>query len=292
MSASRAALLVLVLAGACGSSPESITTVVKRGGAPALAGRSEAEALWAERLDRARLEEAIAAYRRVTELADDDAASWLMLARAEYFLADEFLDPEHADNGLVTRTFERGAAAAERGLRARFPRFEARRRAGAEVDEAAADLGLEAVPYVYWWGLNAIRWADRKGWTAALHVYKPVNRVMEKVAHLWPEYEHGGADRYLGAFYAGAPAFAGGDAEKGRRHLTRALALSPAYLETYVVVAERLARPTHDQRLFDEALRVVRDTAASVVPDAIPEQEMAKRKARTLAPKLWDVAAR
>jgi hypothetical protein len=271
---------------ACGPTPAVISDPVARGRATAGQARSEAERLWLERLDEDKLRGAIAAWRRAVAAADDDAASWCGIARASFFLADGILAFDPARREETARTFEEGAAAAERGLRALAPEFERRRRDGSEVDEAAAALGPAAVPLLYWWGQNAIRWADLRGKMAAMRVYKPVLHVMEQVARLDPGYDHGGADRYLGSFYGEAPGIAGGDLEKSRAHFDRAVALAPAYLQTRVALAEHYARPAHDAPLYAAALRLVAETPADAVPDAVPEQEIAKKKAQRLAPAL------
>jgi TRAP transporter TatT component family protein len=281
----RAALFLATVATACSPTPLELSAPIARGGSAAVPAREEADQLWADRLDEHKLRAAIAAWKRAVAVADDDADSWLMLARASYFLGDGFLDLAHAPDAEVTRTFAEGAAFADRGLRARLRSYEARRRAGLEVDEAAAGLGAEAVPFIYWWGLNTIRWADRVGWSAGLRVYKHVLRVMEEVRAVEPAYAHGGADRFLGAFYTEAPGVAGGDVERGRAHLERAIALAPGYLENREVVAERFARKVRSARIFDDNVRLVRETPSSVVPDAIPEQEIAKRKAARLTRK-------
>jgi hypothetical protein len=281
-------LIAAVASGgaACGAAPRELATPVVRGRANATANVEEARRLWADRLDVNKLRGAIAAWRRAVELADDDAESWLMLARASYFLGDGFLDFEKADNALVTRTFEEGAAYADRGLRALSRTYEERRRAGQAVDEAAAGLGVYAVPFIYWWGLNIIRWADREGWAAGARTYKHVHRVMEMVAKLSPDYDHAGAQRYFAAFYVEAPGIVGGDVNRGKEHIDEALRLEPSYLDNWLVLAARYARKAKDASLYERARRMILDTPASAVPDAVPEMEIAKKKVRKMDPTL------
>jgi hypothetical protein len=278
-----------LLVSACAASPKTISAPVRHGNrAPTAHERAveDAERQWNERLDPAKLRGAIDAWKHAVALADDDAESWLMLARAQYFLADGFLDLEHAPNDEVTKAFEDGAAYADRGLRAVSRDYEVRRQGGLDVDEAAEGLGAEAVPYIYWWGLNVIRWADRKGWATGAAVYKHVLNVMERVAKLAPSFDHAGPDRYFGAFYTEAPGIAGGDVAKGKAHLDQALEREPNYLENWVVIAQRYARKTRDGALYRRARQFVLDTPAVAVPDAVPEQEIAKKKARILRPEL------
>lgn len=281
----RILCVTLLIGCSCGSTPTVLPGEVQRGKAVATEAVAEAEALWPERLDEAKLRAAIAAWRRAVAAADDDAKSWGRIAQASFFLADGIVafDPARKDE-LVT-LFGDGAAAAERGLKALIPEFERRRRDGAGVDEAAAALAPEAaaaaVPLLYWWGLNAIRWADLSGWTSAAATYKPVLHVIEQVQRVDPGYDNGGADRYLGSFYAEAPGMAGGDIEKSRFHYERALALAPGNLLTRVAFAEHYAKKTHDAKAYEETLRALRAADAKT-----PEDAVAKKKAARLPPRL------
>src|SRR5262249_28832316 len=139
----RAPLLLALVLAACSPTPVQLTAPVARGGDTEVSARVEAERQWAGRLAQHKLPAAPPPWKRAVATDDGDAESWVMLARASYFLGDGFLDPAHAPDDEVLQTFEEGAAFADRGLRALSPIYEARRRAGLEVDEAAADLGAE-----------------------------------------------------------------------------------------------------------------------------------------------------
>jgi hypothetical protein len=266
--------LPALLCAACGATPSVLSTPVVRG--QAATATAQAERLWSERLDRDHLRAAIAEWQRAVAAADDDAASRAQLAQADYFLADGFLAGAEAK-----ATFEAGAAAAERGLRARAPAFEQRRQGGAAVDEAAADLGVECVPLLYWWGQNVIRWADLAGRMTAARTYKGVRRVMEQVARLDPSYDHGGAERWLGSFYAEAPGIAGGDLDASRGHFARAFAIDGDYLGNLLDRAQHWARRAGDAAAYRADLERVRAAAARS-----PEEEIAKRKALKLPAEL------
>jgi TRAP transporter TatT component family protein len=274
----RSRLLLLVLLAACGAAPREISAPVVHGTAADDhdAAVAEAERLWPERGDEAKLRAAIAAWRRAVAAKDDDVASYEMLARAEFLLADNFLAGAEAKH-----MFEECAALADRGLRARAPAFEARRRAGAEVDAAAADLGVEAAPLLYWWGLCAIRWADADGWTSSARMYKPVFRAIEQVGRLDPAYARGGADRFFGSARAEAPAIAGGSLKESLERFQRALAIDPTALQTRYELAAHYARKAGDARLYEETLRFIAET-----PAREPEDGFAKRRAAKLPPRL------
>jgi len=91
-----------------------------------------------------------------------------------------------------------------------------------------------------------------------------------------PAYDHAGADRFFGAARAESPAIAGGSLEKSRVHFARALELAPDYLENHLSRGMYYARRAGDAALYAQCLRRVLDAP----PDGIPEQEIAKKKAR------------
>jgi hypothetical protein len=283
----KRAVLAMLLA-ACGGAPKMIDRPIERTPAPAVAATdahaaavADAERAFAERLDPARLRDAIAAWQRAVAERDTDVASYTALARAWFFLADAHLDAD-ADAGERKRAYEQGAAFADRGLRALSPVYEQRRAGGAEVDAAAADLGKDAAALLYWWGMNAIRWADLDGWTTAAGMYKGVFRAIERAGALDPAIDHAGPARFFGSARAEAPAIAGGSLTDSAAFFADAVARAPDFLETYLQRAKTLARRTKDRALFDASIRKVLDTPSDSLPDAIPEQEVAKRKARAL----------
>jgi tetratricopeptide (TPR) repeat protein len=281
----RGVALALLVA-ACGPAPHVEHRPVERGGAAR--GGSErllAERLWSERLDETRLRASLAAWKRAVALDDADVDSYLMAARASHLLADGFLAIDGRKDEM-RRVFEEGAALADRGLRALSPAYEARRRGGDEVDAAAAGLGKEAAPLLYWWAMNAIRWADAEGFTASMRLYKHVFRAMEQVLVLDPAYDHAGADRFFGSARAESPAIAGGDLGRSRAHFDRALAIAPDRLETHLQLARHYARRAGDAALYERSLRLVLESPSDRLPGAAPEQEIAKKKARGLPPRL------
>jgi tetratricopeptide (TPR) repeat protein len=270
-----AAVLLVAALAACGPAPRVVARPVERAGADASAERALAERLWGERLDESQLRAALAAWKRAIARDDADVASYAMAARASFFLADGFLALDGRREEMVA-TFEDGAALAERGLRALSPEFERRRRAGGGVDVAAVGLGREAVPLLYYWGHNVIRWADAEGRMAAMRVYQQVFHVMEQVRGLDPGFDHGGADRFFGAARAESPAIAGGSLEQSRAHFERALELAPDWLENHRQRGVHYARRAGDAALYAACRRRVLEAP----PDGIPEQEIARRKMR------------
>ncbi len=243
---------------------------------------AEANDLWARRDDEASLREAIARWKRVVELRDDDHEAYLMLARACYFLGDGFLVFDPARKDELAAAFEEGLAFADRGLRALSPEFERKRRDGEPVDVAIGGLGRDAVPYLYWYANNLLRWAHLRGTFTVMKEHKRANALMKTVEQLDPAYFFGGADRYFGAFLAGAPGIAGGDLEDGRRRLEASLERAPHFFETRIYLAELYAVKKKDRALYVSALRTILDTPLDRLPEAAPENVRARKKAENL----------
>jgi hypothetical protein len=275
-----------VILGACGATPREIERAVVRQ-APVVDRHAvlwgEARAAWERRGDEAALRDAIARWREVVALRDDDHEAYAMLARAYFFLGDGFLVFDEDRRDELRDAFEQGVAYADRGLRALSPAYEARRRGGEDADAAIAGpglgLGRDAVPFLYWYAQNLLRWAHAKGRFTLMSTYKSAHRVMSVVENLDPDYFYGGPDRYFATFLAGAPGIAGGDMTEARARFDASLRRAPAFFETRILIAELLAVKTHDKALYVSSLRYVLDTPAGVLPEILPEQLKAKKKA-------------
>ncbi len=282
-------LWLLLILCACGATPREIERAVVRQ-TPAVDRHTvlwtQARAAWERRADEAALREAIARWREAVELRDDDHEAYAMLARAYFFLGDGFLVFDDSRKDELTDAFEQGLVYADRGLRALSPAYEERRRAGQNADEAIAGpglaLGRDAVPFLYWYAQNLLRWAHVRGRFTLMNTYKSAHRVMSVVERLDPDYYYGGPDRYFGSFLAGAPGIAGGDMDEARARFDASLRRAPAFFETRILLAELLAVKTHDKALYVSSLRYVLDTPVDVLPEIVPEQAKAKKKAEGL----------
>jgi tetratricopeptide (TPR) repeat protein len=220
-------LLVLILLGACAT-----TGAPPLAAAPAPAARSGAthaellargEARFAERLDLAQLDAAIAAWREAAALAPDDPVAWARLARALHFRAEGHLvfavATDRGARDAYRAALDESAGAAERALAALSPELARLRRLGVPLSEAAAVLDARAALPLYWWAQSTLLAAHSRGLGATVGVHAEVFAVMERVAALAPDTWYGGPDRYFGVVFAAAPAIAGG-ATWGRRART------------------------------------------------------------------------
>lgn len=281
------ALATLALV-ACGATPKGLGAKINR--APLSADQAaqhktlvdEGNALWDQRDDPAKIREAIAKWDAAVKIKPDDAEAYAKLARACYLLADGHLafDTTKVDEFLAMH--EQGAAYAEQGMAAISPEFEKRRHAGTKIEYAVMVLNQDAVPHMYWFASNLGKWAKFKGMSTMLKHKDRIFSIVSRVYELDPNYFYGAADRYFGAYYAVAPAFAGGDLAKSNEYFQKALAKYQNYLGTHVLIAENYAPKAQDRALFERHLKFVLEAPEDIIPELAPEARVEKKKAEKL----------
>ena len=291
-------LLVIgvAMASGCGtgrkSQWESSTTPAARQAAtaaPAAAAghEAQAEAAWANRGDRAQLEQAIAHWEaRVAERPDDgDALS--RLARAYYVLADGHLRGLGPKDERYLGAFEKGVAAGERALSSVSPEFKSKVVRDEKVEEAIQVVGKEGLPAMYWYAVNLGKWSRAKGIATLLGNKDRVKGVLERVLALEETFFYGAPHRYFGIYWALLPV--GRDLDKSKQHFDKSLAIAPNYVGTKVLMAESYAVKKQDRALFAKLLDEVLATPDDVIPEVAPETRIEKDKARELKAKIDDL---
>ncbi len=298
-----AAFTALVIS--CGASPRRLENRINRITLPPDSASehrrlvAEGDAHWAKRSSRSSVESALLSWEAAVALMDDDHESYAKLAHGYYFLADAYLAfdamgggypydktavADKAVNDKFINTHLRGIEHAERGMAALSEEFEKRTLSGIGPEDAVAVLDAHGVPLAYWYAANLGKWASAMGMATGL---KHKDRIYKMAAHVLeggPDYFYGAADRYFGAFYAAAPAFAGGDLKKSQTHFEASIKAGPNYLGTYVLAAEYLATKNGDVAAFDGYLNAVIG-ALEDPAEIAPENAIEKRKAATLLSK-------
>jgi hypothetical protein len=247
----------------------------KAGDAAALIG--EGDGHWAKRTDPNEIKAAIAAWEKAAALEPKNLDLMVKLTRANYFLADGYL---RANEKEYLRVMDVGVKWGEKAMIAASPEFEAKMRSGAKLPEAVKLVGKEGVPAMYWYASSLGKWAKRKGFAVLLGQKDNVKATMDHVLELDPNYFYGGPHRYFGAFYAVAPAFAGGDLEKSKVHFKKSLEIAPTYLGTKVLWAQELAVKEQDEETFERLLNEVVSSPDDALPDVTPEMIVEKQKAK------------
>lgn len=243
---------------------------------------AEGDAKWAERTSAANIRAAIAAWEKAAEADPGDPELLVKLTRAHYFLADGYL---RADEKEYLRVMDQGVKWGEKAMVAASPEFEQKMRGGAKYPEAVKVVPKAGVPAMYWYASALGKWAKRKGFAVLLGQKDNVKSTMDRALELDPEYFYGGPHRYFGAYYAIAPAFAGGDLEKSKVHFKKSLEIQPDYIGTKVLWAQELAVKQQDEETFDRLLGEVLAAPDDIIPELGPEILVEKQKAEELMEK-------
>ena len=285
------------LAAACGSSRQGAWSqpVAPRADAQAPQAQErmatleqEAEQHWTKRGQETELRAAIQAWNQVTEADPTRHETWVRLSRANYLLADGFLSFDDNRRDEFNETHEQGVRAAERALVALSPDFGRRMEAGTRIEEAIAVLDRSAVPALYWRSANLGKWASAQGFATLLSYKDEIRAVMQFCLEHDEDYFFAGPHRYFGAFYARAPAFAGGDLTKSEFHFKRAIDRHPNYLATRVLYATDYAVKAQNRALYEEQLNLVIAGDPAAEPTVEPENQIEQRKARAALAEVAD----
>jgi tetratricopeptide (TPR) repeat protein len=247
---------------------------------------AEGDALWAERLDQAKLEQAIGKWEEAAK-AQPSNDLYVKLARGHYFLADT----HHALAGNVEARddhYTMGLDFAEKGLKLTAPEFVEAMKAGAKHRDAISKAPLEAVPAMYWYSTNMSKWASSKGFATILRYKDDIKATMVHVMALSPDFFYAAPDRYFGAYEARTAGIAGGSLEKSEKHFNDALAKEPAHLGTKVLWAEYLTvkQGAGGKEKCRSLLEEVIAADPTAVPELEPENRMEQEKAKQLLAKI------
>lgn len=250
---------------------------------------AEAKGHWDKRDDKAELKSAIESWNKVVavDAANAEAQTWL--ARANYFLADGFLNVEDAPVDEQFAVYQAGVDAAEKALLAIDANFEKQMRGGAKFEDAISTIEKPAATAAYWYAANLARFASKKGLSARLFYKDKLRATMERVAALDPAIFYGGADRFLGGYFAALPGIAGRDLDRSAKHFEKSLAASPDYLGTKIVQAQFLAVAKDDEDMYKKLLDEVIAADAAKMAEVGPENRAAQRTAKKMLAEIDEV---
>ncbi|MCP4602674.1 MAG: hypothetical protein GY847_19525 [Proteobacteria bacterium] len=245
---------------------------------------AQADELWAKRDDPKTLRELLTIYEEILEADPSNRQVLERLSRGYYIMAYGYL----TDNEEILAAYDKGASFGERilGLNSEF------RDRVANGEDDYKILGIttkEDVPGIYWAYVNLGKWSVLKGFTTVLKNKSKLKAFIDRVAQLDPDYYYSAADRGLGAFYAKAPSFAGGDLDKSKTHFDSSLNAAPDYFSTKIAMAEYYAVKSQDRELFEKLLDEVINGDPNAVPDAIPIQKIEQQKAKALLARTEDL---
>jgi tetratricopeptide (TPR) repeat protein len=210
----------------------------------------------------------------------ENAETLAYMTRAYYFYADSYLrGNEKAYLDYMNRAVWWG----ERALIAASPEFAEKMRNKGKYHEVIGVVGIEGLPAMYWYATALGKWARASGFGVLVGQKDNIKATMTRALELDPNFYHGGPHRYFGAYYAVAPAFAGGDLTKSQEHYETSLEIAPYFLGTKVLMAENLATKLDDEEMFDRLLEEVLAADINAAPPEIhPEMVVEQQKAKEL----------
>ena len=205
-------------------------------------------------------------------------------------IAQHHRDPHlvEVDRGRARRLYLRGR---DYGLRLLTLQHEALAASlNADLSALRANLALlrrEDVPALFW---TAYGWAGSIHWSLdrpeMLADLPRVLAMMDRVLELDERYFFAGAHLFFGAYYASRSRALGGDPERARSHLDRALELAgPTILVGHLFLADPYAIQIQDRTLFETQLRLILDSPEDLSPDYRLLNQVAKARARLLLEK-------
>jgi tetratricopeptide (TPR) repeat protein len=246
--------------------------------------KTEADGLWAERGDKAKLEAALAKYEQAYASNPTDRDVVVKLTRGYYFLGDA----HESDKDAKMAQWDKSIAWGKKCM-ALNKDFTALLDKGDE-DEASATRATtkDDVPCMYWMATSLGKWAKANGIAKSLKHLPTVKAFIGKVSELDPAYFHAASDRYWGAYYSVVPSSAGQDLDKSKAHFDKSIAAAPNYFGTKVLMAENLAVKKQDAAMFDKLLDEVIAGDPNVVPEIAPENTVEQAKAKALKAKKSD----
>lgn len=240
-------------------------------------------ATWERRDEPPQLQATIETLKKVLDAkGGSDYATLVWLSRAQYLLGEL-----SGDTDKKLEAYEAGMKYGDLALNT-IPAFRERFEKKKEIEDAVEVVGKDHIDAIYWDAVNTGKWARTKGATKILFMKEKVKKMIDRCLALDETWFFGAPHRYLGAYYAGLPAFSGRDLDKSRKHFDRAKAIEPNYLATRTLMAEYLARGLNDRKMYKTELEHVMKTAPEVLPKVTPEQRIEKAKAKTMLEEIDD----
>jgi hypothetical protein len=237
----------------------------------------QALASWEKRDEVPQLQATIETLKKLLAAkGGQDYATYVWLSRAHYILGELTDNTAHKLDA-----YEAGMKYGDLALNT-IPEFRARFERKQEIEEAVEVVGKEHIDAIYWDAVNTGKWAKTKGATKILFMKEKVKKMIDRCLALDETWFFGAPHRYLGAYFAGLPAFSGRDLDKSRKHFERAKAIEPNYFATHTLMAEYLARGLNDRKMYKSELEYVLKGSTDALPKVSPEQRIEKAKAKVM----------
>jgi tetratricopeptide (TPR) repeat protein len=209
------------------------------------------DALYRERANLARAQEAAAIWAARLKANPADFESAWKLARATYWLG------------------EQDAVSARRGWLER----------GVEAGKTATRLQPQRPEGHFWMAASMGALAESFGLRQGLKYRGAIKDALETVLRLDPAFLDGSADRALGRWYFRVPGLFGGSKSKSEAHLRKSLTYNPDNILSRYFLAETLFDLDRDREAIEELQKAI---AAPLSRDFEPEDRQYKQQAMDL----------
>ncbi len=234
---------------------------------------SEGDDFWQRRDDKEQVRDALVRWEQAVEIDPQDYETYVKISQAYAFLASNHLKDE--PESIEAR--EAALRAAEMAMMAVSSEFGERMMLGAELGETVEILGRQAVPAMYWYAVNLDAWLAEQSMFVRMHHGDTAERLIQRVVAVREDYLHAAPHRFLGLRYADK-----GDLDNAKRHFQRAVQLAPDLLENSLLLAEHVAVPLGDLRLFEAQMERILTADVDATSDLVLENERAQARAREL----------
>ena len=238
--------------------------------------------LWAKRGERDGLRAFLDELEKRSDADSGDLNSLVWLSRGYYLMGDAYVGYEDEAREELLATFTKGMDYGMQAMRLIDPDFATAVDGGTPVEDATVHLTKDSLGAIYWYAVNLGKFAGNKDFPTLLFYKATIKGLMDRALEIDEMYFYGAFHRYFGAYYAKAPAFAGGDMGKSKYHFDRALEIEPNYFATRVLVADYYAKKTEDTDLFERQLNTVLETDPASLPEVEVENRLEQRKAKAL----------
>jgi hypothetical protein len=248
---------------------------------------AQADALWDQRLDPKALAEATDNWKDLLASNPGDHRARASLMRAYLFAAEGPLAMASRQQSIQA-TLQSALLLAEEALATSCQPLQQRMREGLpSLMGLPAWCGATCPLWMFWYAVALTDFAMTSDVTVLLAWQGPI-------VALWQDLIARGdvtgyAHAYLGAFYAHAPKFAGGNLPLAKQHLEQAMRQQKDELRTQVWYAEYVLAPLHMRDALQSMLRQVVAADASKIATRLPEQQLAQLRARQLLERLDDL---
>ena len=248
---------------------------------------AQADRLWKRRLEPDALAEATAAWQDLLASNPADHRARASLMRAYLFLAEGPLTVgDHQQS--IQETLQHALALAEEGLAASCQPLQQRIRNGLpHLAELPTLCGAPSTQWMFWYAVALTDFAITSDISVLLAWQSQIIAIWQDlIARGDPT---GDAHAYLGAFYAHAPTFAGGNRALAKAHLEQAMQLQKDVLRTQVWYVEYVLAPLRMRAAMAQRLHQVVQVNVGEAGERLPEQRLAQLRAQQLLEHLDDL---